>query len=255
MNILLVEHNPIKLVVIEETLDTLGYRAEVVNTGIRVLEKLSRDESQYNIVLMDCDIPKMDGFETTKQIRQGNGGGANKDIPIIAMCSTQREGLWIKCSSAGMNDYITMPIEPEVVDQKLTQWGTPPSLDSVVASPEHAVWDKDEVLTRMKGKQDRLFRIVEMFLKNLPSNMQALEASIEHKEMNTAKENAHVIKGVAANIGGTQLMMAMSKCEAACKEGNVELAREILPLCLKQSEQLSEELRRYVRQSKAGRSR
>jgi len=254
IKILLVETNPINVVVIEETLDALGYKAAVANNGIQALEKLSTGASHYNIVLMACDMPKMDGYETTRLIRRGEGGIAHQSVPVIAMCSSAVKGLQDKCSSVGMNDYTVMPIEPEILGQKLSEWVKPMMVDKVSNivndgvsdCSELPIWDEEEVLVRMRGKKDRLIRLIEMFSKNLPQAMQELRESIEALDMNTAREKAHAIKGVAANISGQQLTALMKDCEDACIEGNVERVQEILPLGLVQSEQLLEKLRQYI---------
>lgn len=249
--ILLVEFNPINIVVMKETLDALGIQVDVVNNGAQALERLSSQTSHYPVLLMDSEMPEMDGYETTRQIRQGKAGNEHQDIPIIALCSSEKEGLWGKCSAAGMNDYLTMPIEPEVLNQKLGEWRKTKAVKTktvveVRDTSELAVWDEDDALTRMRGKKARLTRLIEMFLKNLPENMQALQDSLESMDIDDAKDKAHAIKGVAANIGGLKLMVTMSDCEEACKEGNIQLAQELLPQCLQHAEQLSERLSLYI---------
>ncbi|MFC3030999.1 two-component regulator propeller domain-containing protein [Pseudoalteromonas fenneropenaei] len=120
--VLLVEDNKINQLVALRVLNTIGLSTEVAETGLQAIEKLQLAE--YAIVLMDCQMPEMDGYEATKQIRLGAAGTSNIAIPIIAMTANAMQGDKQKCLDTGMNDYITKPIEPEKVQQKLAQWLT-----------------------------------------------------------------------------------------------------------------------------------
>lgn len=119
--ILLVEDNHINQIVACEMLKKLGYRADVAANGVEALELLN-DAPQgqpYNLVIMDCQMPEMDGYDTTRAIRQGKGSRAHTDVMVIAMTANAMKGDREKCLQAGMNDYLAKPINEAELQQKL----------------------------------------------------------------------------------------------------------------------------------------
>ncbi|MBQ4879006.1 response regulator [Pseudoalteromonas luteoviolacea] len=122
--ILLVEDNKVNQIVALRTLDSLNLIVDVAENGLEALEKLKEVAagSEYSIILMDCQMPIMDGYETTKNIRESNAGPQNSNIPIIAMTANAMQGDKQKCLDAGMDDYITKPIEANKVFEKLEYW-------------------------------------------------------------------------------------------------------------------------------------
>ena len=122
INILLVEDNRTNQIVAQAMLDDLGMTADIANNGQEALDILNDTQNDYNIVLMDCQMPVLDGFETTESIRKGKAGKKNKDVIIIAMTANAMEGDKEKCLQCGMNDYISKPIIIEVFKEILLKW-------------------------------------------------------------------------------------------------------------------------------------
>ncbi|MBA6354417.1 MULTISPECIES: ATP-binding protein [unclassified Colwellia] len=118
--ILLVEDNRINQIVATKILTKLTLSADIAVNGIHALEKLN--SSSYDLILMDCQMPEMDGYQTTKAIRAGEAGKAHQDIAIIAMTANAMKGDKERCLSAGMNDYLAKPIDINKLHQKLTFW-------------------------------------------------------------------------------------------------------------------------------------
>jgi len=118
--ILLVEDNRINQIVATKILTKLNLKADVAVNGIKAIEKLNL--ASYDLILMDCQMPEMDGYETTKEIRKGNAGMEHQNITIIAMTANAMKGDKEKCLSAGMDDYLTKPIAINTLHQKLTTW-------------------------------------------------------------------------------------------------------------------------------------
>jgi len=124
VRILLVEDNAINQMVALNLLEDLSLSADVAGNGVEGIAALkgAPNQAPYQVVLMDCQMPEMDGYEATRQIRLGSAGAMNQDIPIIAMTANAMKGDKEKCLAAGMNDYLSKPIDTQLLAHKLTQW-------------------------------------------------------------------------------------------------------------------------------------
>ncbi|MCF6439541.1 response regulator [Pseudoalteromonas luteoviolacea] len=123
--VLLVEDNPVNQLVAKKMLSSLGLKVAMANNGQEAIDKLSECENPYQLVLMDCQMPYMDGFEATKLIREGEAGNKFKAIPVLALTANAMKGDRETCIEAGMNDYITKPILLEDLTQSLSQFLSP----------------------------------------------------------------------------------------------------------------------------------
>ena len=125
--ILLVEDNRVNQFVALGILKKFRLRADIASDGVEALQQLqaSRDNIPYSLILMDCQMPEMDGFEASRQIRGGAAGDEYRDIPIIAMTANAMQGDREKCISAGMSDYISKPVNPDKLHELLCQWLLP----------------------------------------------------------------------------------------------------------------------------------
>tara|TARA_R110001592_G_scaffold359369_2_gene665913 strand:- start:20431 stop:21075 length:645 start_codon:yes stop_codon:yes gene_type:complete len=122
--ILLVEDTPINQLVVQGILGGLDLSCDVAGNGLEALEMMNNSDtlSSYDIILMDCQMPEMNGYEATKAIREGKAGKLSTSIPIIAMTANAMKGDEEKCLDAGMNDYISKPVDPIIIKQKLAKW-------------------------------------------------------------------------------------------------------------------------------------
>ena len=116
------EDNPTNQTVAVAILKKLGYGAEAVANGGEAIKALS--EIPYDLVLMDCQMPEIDGYEATRWIRSRDSGVRNPDIPIIAMTAHAMKGDRERCLAAGMNDYISKPVQPKELAETLARWLT-----------------------------------------------------------------------------------------------------------------------------------
>ena len=198
--LLLVEDNTINQMVAQGVLEKFGLHADIAANGLEAIHSISTSphDTLYDLVLMDCQMPEMDGYEATKQIRAGKTGAKNSDIPIVAMTANAMQGDREKCIKAGMSDYLTKPIEPNALLNKLTQWlpskqdkksvikiinPIKKNIDSVstdVLGPlfdkksdnknyEH--WDKAALLQRVMGKEKLLKAVVASFNDEMPNRI------------------------------------------------------------------------------------
>jgi CheY-like chemotaxis protein len=115
--VLVAEDNPVNQIVAKRMLETLGYDVEVVENGVEAVQAVST--GAYALVLMDCQMPELDGYEATRQLRSRETGG--RRIPIIAMTAGAMEGDAARCYEAGMDDYISKPVSLERLQQALDQ--------------------------------------------------------------------------------------------------------------------------------------
>ena len=120
--VLVVEDNEINQVVILKKLEILGVKADIAANGLEAINALSGATTSFQLVLMDCQMPVMDGFEATRKIRSGNESIPNKEVPIIALTANTMKGDQEKCLAVGMNDYLAKPIDNDLLEKKLKQW-------------------------------------------------------------------------------------------------------------------------------------
>lgn len=250
--LLLVEDNAINQEVALGLLNSLGYRVDVAENGLLALEALAKNKHKpYQLVLMDCQMPVMDGFETTRIIRRGNIGYDDDAIPIIAMTANAMKGDRERCLAAGMNDYITKPVDPDVLQSKLAQWlgkagdtprlpePTSPAVDD--AGPLHT-WKKEDIYRRVRGRKDRVCKLIEMFLQGMPGRLTRMEHFVAAGKTLETGALAHEIKGIAGNLGAQRLQDVSATIEKAARGAQLALLEDRLPELLSEFERLKEAL-------------
>ncbi|HEY3838471.1 MAG TPA: response regulator, partial [Bryobacteraceae bacterium] len=238
--ILLVEDNETNQEVAIAILETLGYRAiEVAANGRKALEALA--SKPFDLVLMDCQMPEMDGYEATRLIRRPSTPVPNHDIPIIAMTAHGLAGDRQKCLDAGMTDYVSKPIRREILEQTMDRWlprpllRQAPELIPVNAAPPSQppdagpVFDPDDLLTRVMGNGPLARRVLNTFILDMPRQLLALSDALTQSDNQTARRAAHSIKGAASNVGGAQLRDTARQMEILGEEGKLEEVLKLLP--------------------------
>jgi two-component system, sensor histidine kinase and response regulator len=272
--ILLVEDNHVNQLVATDILEEFGLMVDTAADGKEAITliQMSPKHSPYNLILMDCQMPNMDGYEATRQIRQGMAGDMNKSIAIVAMTANAMQGDREKCIDAGMDDYLSKPIDPQGLHQKLCLWLMPehrieekqdlnekyvleslkpePSNKMLEKEPENQInteqtpnkdetmtvkiWDKDDALKRIMGKEKLLNMLIGVFNKEMPLRMEQLEQAVADKNIDDVVHLAHTIKGVAANLSGLRLQKNAGELELAAKEAQTDQFSDLF-LLVKQS--------------------
>jgi len=247
--VLLVEDNIVNQEVALMLLEDLGVHADAVANGIEAIQALEDApyNCAYNLVLMDCQMPEMDGYEATRQIRNDVSGRHNSEIPIIAMTANAMKGDREKCLEAGMNDYLTKPVDMEELAEKLAEWLGSKELGVVVkqsstVSVEKVVWDNEAALARFAGKSERLASIIGSFVEHIPEKVDALQNAILKGDAITASEIAHYIKGSVANLSAVGLLKITEELELAGADGNIEKLPIIFDQFIEQFEIFMDEL-------------
>jgi len=221
-HILLAEDNPINQKVAERMLTKAGYIVDVADNGVEALRALER-HGKYDLVLMDIQMPEMDGFETTAVIRKDKRW---EGIPVVAMTAHALKGDEERCLNAGMDDYLTKPIQPDKLFSTIERWtGT-----GAMSASEHLKSEKemsqkpidvDKVLERFDGDAEFLREIVAEFLGMLPEQLGNLQAGIENGDATTVEHAAHTIKGAAANIGAEKVRDTALQLEEIGRAGKL----------------------------------
>jgi CheY-like chemotaxis protein/HPt (histidine-containing phosphotransfer) domain-containing protein len=223
--LLLVEDNIVNQKVGVAMLNDLGYRVEVAKDGANALEALaSRAHDYYSAILMDCQMPFMDGYETTQQLRQGEPVG--RHALVIAVTASAMAADRERCLDAGMDDYLTKPLRLEALRAMLNRWelGGSPHLaapheaeelpapidvpDESVGTPR-SVLDADVLsnLSRLGSDAgvDLVGQLATLFLVDADSRVAAMRQGLVASDPMAVVESAHALRGASANIGATDL--------------------------------------------------
>ncbi len=218
IRILLVEDNEINQLVVLEILKKFGFRADTASDGRSALESLRKNT--YDIVFMDIQMPELDGIEATKIIRDPQAGMPDPSIPIIAMTAYAMQGDQERCFEAGMNGYISKPVQPQkllaVIEEWLFKKDAPQQdiADQVRdVGKQPAVFDKDELMVRVGGDKAICREIMKVAVKDLPYQIQRLRAMTEQEDVRQVKACVHTIKGMSANIAAHRLRDAAFQVE------------------------------------------
>ena len=214
LRVLLVDDNAVNQKLGERHLTRMGLTVLQAWNGRQALELLCREA--VDLVLMDCQMPEMDGYEATRRLRQPVNGALNPAVPVVAMTAHALSGDRERCLAAGMDDYITKPIDPQrllVLLQKILTGGRP------VVAPEVAMSDDENEVLNMNGLQEVcggdlefVAEILDTFQESMSGVMRAIEAAADGA---TLKGLCHQIKGAAANICADRLAAAAADIELA----------------------------------------
>lgn len=222
--ILLAEDNPINQQVASEILESAGISVVIANNGQEALDILGNDT--FDAVLLDIQMPIMDGFQTIKAIRANE---QLKDIPVIAMTAHALIGDREKSLHSGMDDHITKPIDPDLLIKTLSQWipqpceeqtVTPASStieDAVTLFPEIHGIDTKGGLSRVRDNKVLYQKLLADFAEGAHANFETLMNSVANQSYDEARSLSHTMKGITGNLGATRLYQLSLELENAMK--------------------------------------
>jgi PAS domain S-box-containing protein len=230
IRILLVEDNEINQQVAIELLESSGARVTVANHGGEAVKILTEGDQPppFDIVLMDLQMPEMDGFTATRHIR---ANPRLQDIPIIAMTAHAMVEERQRCFDLGMNDHVTKPIDPDVLLATLLRWAKPSRLPATggevipakkveeINLPEISGVDLEDGLKRVVGNRQLYRNLLLQFASKQADAPTQLSAAIQCGDRTLAERIAHTVKGVAANLGLPQVKTAAERLEKALRHG------------------------------------
>ena len=244
--VLLAEDNRVNRLFAGEILRAAGLECEVVENGRQALQAV--EEGHFDLVLMDCQMPELDGFDATRRIRaMEQAGKLPGHLPVIALTANAIKGDRDRCVEAGMDDYVSKPFEPRTLLQTMgrflaMQGGKAAAAEPLPASPAANVpapIDRDALLARCMGNLEFAGSLLADFEDDLRSRVDQIVGQAQAGDARAAAESAHALKGAAAIITAESVRELAARIEATGKAGD---AREVAAL----ADQLHDEAGRLL---------
>ena len=231
--VLIVEDNLVNQKVARGLVEKLGLLAEVASNGREALDMMVR--SRYDLVLMDCQMPVMDGYEAATLLRKPDTGTLDPNVPVIAMTAHTMKGDREHCLQSGMDDYVSKPVKPSELAAAIERWldrkhsavRKEAAVPSRSRDDDGGDFDLNEFLDRMMGDETLADTVIAAFLEDTPKQMSAFKHALAADDAAAAQRIAHSIKGAAGNMACPRLHRAAESVERACREGRLDEARPL----------------------------
>lgn len=254
--ILVVEDNQVNQMVVQGILQELGLSADIAANGIEAIQCLMtglKEQCLYELVLMDCQMPEMDGYEATRQIRKGAAGEGNNLIPIVAMTANAMTGDREKCLAAGMDDYLSKPVDAVKLNEVLKQYLGTDTREATDAAPpgvkaisSKKVWDKPDAVARMMGKEALMAPLLSIFIDDVRPLIEQVRQARDDEDWQALGKHSHAIKGMAANLSAQRLYEVSATLEKLAKNNKVEECLDCLPEFFEECEAVLQCFRQYL---------
>ncbi len=255
--ILLVEDNLTNREVASRMLRRMGWSPDLRENGRQALEALKAHA--YDLVLMDVQMPEMDGYEATRIVRDPRSGVLDHDIPLIATTAHAMAGDAEKCLTAGMNDYISKPIDPATLSKTVEKWLARKDRSAAAEAAVQAVkptgppppgvplvFNREAFLERMMGDREFAQEVAQEFLGELPAMLAELRQKVALEVPEPIWRQAHRIKGSAANLGGELLRDVALEIEKAARTGYLARVVRLITDLETQAARLRKELESWA---------
>jgi CheY-like chemotaxis protein len=224
LRILLAEDNAVNQRLTVSMLQKKGHEVVVAGDGKAALAAL--EERSFDLVLMDVQMPKMDGLEATAAIREREKG-SKAHIPIIAMTAHAMKGDRERCLAAGMDDYVSKPLKSaELFEAIARSLSDVRSADTESEKPAEDVINMDEILDRAGGDMELVVDVAGLFLDDYPRLLSDIKDSILNSDNEKLRTAAHTLKGSAANLAARPVSEAALKLEMMGRDGDMSSAVE-----------------------------
>jgi signal transduction histidine kinase/DNA-binding response OmpR family regulator/HPt (histidine-containing phosphotransfer) domain-containing protein len=229
--ILIVEDNMVNQQVAKGFIDKLGYMFDIVENGKEAIKTL--EKKQYDLVLMDCQMPVMDGYEATRIIRDPQSNVQDHHVNVIAMTANVMKGDRQKCLDTGMNDHIGKPLSIKSLEKMLSKWleknpnnqnevEINTEIDTQNSPPDNIktskIFNEVSPMKRLGGDKDILLLVMKQSLIDIPSQIQILKENLLSENSTAVNRSAHTIKSIAATIGADQLSAIALEIEMKSKK-------------------------------------
>src|SRR6185503_12094927 len=241
LRVLLAEDNPVNQQVAVAMLVKRGHEVHVAANGREAVDAVR--ERDYDVVLMDIQMPEMDGFEATAAIRALDKGTT---LPIIGLTAHALSGERERCLARGMTDYLAKPFKAHelfaLVEASADGASPPPSIPSTSAGPPVDL-EGFRATLREAGAEQALYSIVDTFVRQGPDRLAALAAAAASNDGPEMAKAAHLFRGAAATIGARALAGLLERLETSARAGEVAAARELFDLVSPVAHEVVEYLR------------
>jgi CheY-like chemotaxis protein len=235
--VLVAEDNPVNQEVVLAMLELLGCQATVASNGREALTLLQ--QARYDLVLMDCQMPELDGFAATVELRRWEAATGRSRLPVIALTANALQGVREECLVAGMDDYLSKPFDQDQLAVILKRWLSPGKATADAAVPTPAPLEVEnsplepEPLAKIRalqrpGAPDLLAKVIGVYLDNSPALVQRLCEAVAQGNSMALREAAHSLKSSSANLGAAQLAGLCKELEQMGRDGQLQGAAEKL---------------------------
>ncbi len=258
LSILVVEDNITNQIVAQGTLEKYGCEVELADNGLESLEAVKKE--QYDLVFMDCQMPVMDGYEATENIRRLEQERGTRRVPIIALTAHALKGDRERCLAVGMDDYITKPFNEKQLASILFRWSSSQKgnhFQSVereeqkekVTDSEYVHIDKnviDNLVHILKDRRsDSLESLILVYLENGTDIVQKLPQFLANNDYENIWQSAHSLQSSSANFGASQLAALCMELEAAGKEARIGVLPTLIQSIETEFSMVAKELKEY----------
>jgi len=231
----------------------LGNYGDAVANGIEALQALQK--IPYDMILMDCYMPEMDGYEATRRIRSSKELACPNDIPIIALTANSMKGNREKCLEAGMNDYVIKPINSKNISEIFEKWSK--QSQKIISSNDSnekflineydncVIFDKSLFLSICSNDKFLADEVIQSFHSNAVRLASNIRMAIEENNTDEIIRNTHSLKGASSQIGAIALQQVAHDAEVFSKSTKIDNVKELLPVIDKHIELLKAEIAKY----------
>ena len=248
--VLVVEDNPVNQAVVKKMLEKAGLSPVTANDGIEAIEAIERES--FDIVLMDCQMPRMDGYKATETIRKQEQLKGFMQLPIIAMTANVMTGDRERCLEAGMNDYLPKPVKPAGLETMLRQWlpmqevlGNSGETQTRLPTPENpqtdtthaavtesksmpsSVLDSSVLKELYEIMDDDFVAVLESYRNHAPSLIGTIKSAVKEKDMEKLVRPAHSLKSSSANLGAMELSNLARELELKGRQNDTSNLKEV----------------------------
>ncbi len=254
--ILLAEDHPLNVKMETIMLEQLGHQVQSVSNGVGALDALK--QAEFDLVLMDIEMPQMDGLEATRRIRQGEAGARNRSIPVVALTAHALERHRHQCQKAGMDDYLIKPVKARnllrVMERLFSRASGRASTAEAALPPKdrdaetdklgqsRPIFDAQDFLARVGGNQALYDRLLNRFQTETPGQLKKLRGFLQASDPEGLAAEAHSLKGLAAYMAAYRLRDAAYATEKAARAKDLETARTEVEQVESEFDKLVEEL-------------
>lgn len=250
LNVLLAEDNLVNQKLAIGILDKLGHRVTVANDGIEALALV--EQNDFDLVLMDVQMPEMDGLEATRELRRRESG-TEKHLLVVAMTAHAMKGDRESCLKAGMDDYLGKPIRIKDMTDKISELfhgsSTSQSPDDLASSPSEDVIVWSEALSSVGGDKKLLCELVQVFLKETPGLLQKAVDAADVGDTEALRAAIHPLKGSMLFLNPNLAMESSEEVEQFSTDGDLDASRQSLAALQGQFDQVCDSLKTYLKRA------